>query len=248
VGRLRAHAGGALVPDREPPLRLGLRVRAGAVHERPADLPRARQAARGVVVDQRDDLPARQPLGLRALGGAARPRALGLRTLPAVLQADGDLRRRGGRMARGRRAARRGARPRFEPALRRLLRRGAAGGLRVDGRRQRRAAGGVCAVRPQHQPRSAVERGAGIPPSGVRPAQSRGALPHARHAGPVRGDEGDGRRARSRGKDRGRPRRRGDPLRGRDQLAAAAAAVGRRKRRRAPRSRRRGRPRPPRRR
>ena len=61
---------------------------------RPPDLPRARQGARRVELDQRDDLPARQPDGLRALGGRARDGVLGLRQLPAVLQADGDVPRR----------------------------------------------------------------------------------------------------------------------------------------------------------
>ena len=40
---------------------------------------------------QRDDLPARQPDGLRALGRRARDEGVGLRPLPALLQADGDL-------------------------------------------------------------------------------------------------------------------------------------------------------------
>ena len=43
VGRLHPHAGGADVPDRQPLLRLEVRVGAGAVHERSADLPRPRQ-------------------------------------------------------------------------------------------------------------------------------------------------------------------------------------------------------------
>ena len=68
VGRLHPHARGARVPDREQALRLDVRVGAGAVHARPADLPRARQGARRLELDQRDDLPARQPARLRALG------------------------------------------------------------------------------------------------------------------------------------------------------------------------------------
>ena len=77
VGPLHPHAGGALVPDRQPLLRLEVRVGAGAVHERPPHLPRARQGARRLELDQRDDLPARQPARLRALGGRAGARATG---------------------------------------------------------------------------------------------------------------------------------------------------------------------------
>ena len=68
VGRLHPHAGRADLPDRQPVLRLEVRVRARAAHERPADLPRARQGARRLQQHQRHDLPARQPAGLRALG------------------------------------------------------------------------------------------------------------------------------------------------------------------------------------
>ena len=59
--------------------------------QRPADRARAREGARRVELDQRDDLPARQPAGLRALGGRPRDGDVGLRALPAVLQADGEL-------------------------------------------------------------------------------------------------------------------------------------------------------------
>ena len=57
--------------------------------------------ARGKVLggsssDQRDDLPARQPDGLRALGRRPRDAGLGLRPLPALLQEDGELPRRRG--------------------------------------------------------------------------------------------------------------------------------------------------------
>ena len=71
------------------------------------------QGARRLEQHQRDDLPARQPAGLRALGRRPGHGDLGLRALPAVLQADGDLPRRGaGRpVPRPRRAARARARP-----------------------------------------------------------------------------------------------------------------------------------------
>ena len=63
---LHPHAGGPHVPDRQPVLRLALRVRAGAVHARPSDLPRARQGPRWQQQHQRSDLPARQPTRFRA--------------------------------------------------------------------------------------------------------------------------------------------------------------------------------------
>ena len=66
------HAGGAAVPDRQPVLRLEVRDRARARDEGPPDLPRPRQGPRRVELDQRDDLPARQPDGLRALGRRTR--------------------------------------------------------------------------------------------------------------------------------------------------------------------------------
>ena len=69
VRRVHPHAGGPDLPDRQPLLRLEVRVRARAVHERPAHLPRPRQGPRRLVEHQRPDLPARQPARLRALGG-----------------------------------------------------------------------------------------------------------------------------------------------------------------------------------
>ena len=105
LGPLHPHAGGAVVPDRQPLLRLEVRVRARAAHARAAHLPRAREGARRLELDQRDDLPARQPARLRALGRRPGPRELGLRPLPAVLQAHGDLPGRRRRVARRRRAA-----------------------------------------------------------------------------------------------------------------------------------------------
>ena len=72
---------------------------------------------------------------------------------------------------------------------------------------------------------AAAERGARVPASGDEPAESRGALPHVRRARRLRG-HARGRRA---GRRRDDPRERGDPLRRRDQLAAAAAALRRRR-------------------
>ena len=91
LGRLHPHAGRPAVPDRQPLLRLEVRVGARAAHARAPDLPRPRQGARRLEQHQRDDLPARQPAGLRALGGRPGHADLGLRPLPALLQPDGEL-------------------------------------------------------------------------------------------------------------------------------------------------------------
>ncbi len=57
----------------------------------------AGQGARRFEQHQRNDLPARQPAGLRALGGRPGHGDVGLRPLPAVLQEDGELPGRGWR-------------------------------------------------------------------------------------------------------------------------------------------------------
>ncbi len=231
VGRLHPHAGGARLPDRQQALRLEVRDRARAVHERPPRVPRPRQGARRVVVDQRHDLPARQPDGLRTLGGRPWHGHVGLRPLPPVLQAHGELPRRRRRVPRRPRPARARARARREPALRRVLRSHATGRLPAHRRRQRLPPGRLRQVRPQHPPRPPVERGACLPPSRDEPTQ-----PHGRDAGtrppdPVRRHTGDGRRVLAARSHAPRRRRRGRALRWRLQLAATAAALGRRRRR-----------------
>ena len=92
---------------------------------------------------------------------------LGLRALPPLLQADGELPRgrAGRRVPRRRRPARARARPGHEPAVRRVLRGRAAGRLPADRRRERLPAGGLRAVRPQRPPRPAAVRGARLPAS-----------------------------------------------------------------------------------
>ena len=87
-------------PDRQPAVRLEVRVGARAVHGRPQGLPRARQAPRRLEQHQRDDLPARQSARLRALGRRSRHGVVGIRQLSAVLQAHGDLPCRRRRLAR----------------------------------------------------------------------------------------------------------------------------------------------------
>ena len=169
---LHPHAGRPDLPDRQQVLRLEVRVGAGAVHERAQDLSRPRQGARRVEQHQRDDLPARQPARLRALGGRPGHEGVGLRALPAVFQEDGDLPGRGREMARPRRAARARTRARDEPAVPGLLRGGAAGRVLADRRRQRLPAGRLRAVRPQRSPRQAAVRRPRLPASGHGPAES----------------------------------------------------------------------------
>ena len=91
-----------------------------------------------------------------------------------------------------------GTRPGHEPAVRRLLRGGAAGGLRADRRRQRLPPGGVRALRSQHPQRPAALRGARLPASGEVAAQPRDPDPRVRHEDPVRGHAGGRRRVRAR--------------------------------------------------
>ena len=189
------HAGGAALPDRQPALRLEVRDRPGAEPQRPQGVPRPRQGARRVQLDQRDDLPARQPARLRALGRRAGDEGVGLPPLPALLQEDGDLPRRRRRLARRRRPARARARPGRQPALRGVLRRDRRGGLPAHRRRQRLPPGGLRAVRPQPPPRPPALRRPRLPAPGAAPEE-----PHGRDARD--GDRRPVRRAEPRGRRR----------------------------------------------
>ena len=133
----------------------------------------------GSVEHQRDDLPARQPDGLRALGRRARDEGVGLPPLPALLQADGELPRRRRRLARRRRPARSSsaARP-TNPLFERVLPGRAGGRLPADRRRQRLPPGGLRQVRPQRLPRPPALRRPRLPAPGPRPEE-----PHRRDAG-----------------------------------------------------------------
>ena len=238
MGRVHPHAGRADLPDRQQVLRLGLRVRARAGPERPPHLPRPGQGARRLQQHQRDDLPARQPAGLRALGGGPGHGRLGLRALPAVLQEDGDLPGRGGRVPGRRRPARAGTGAGHQPAVPGVLRRRAAGRVPADRRRERLPAGRLRRLRPEHPPRPPAQRGPGLPAPGDEQAQPRGDHPRLRHQDPLRGRAGGGRGVPA-GRSwpgRGRPRRepgpagprhRDHPVRRRDQHPAAAPAVRR---------------------
>ena len=225
-----AHAGGAAVPDRQPPLRLEVRDRPGAGPRRPPRLPRPRQGARRVQQHQRDDLPARQPARLRALGRRAGDEGVGLPPLPALLQEDGDLPRRRRRVARRRRAAEARARPGDQPAVRRVLPGRDRGRLPAHRRRQRLPPGGLREVRPQRLPRPPALRGARLPAPGARPEEPPRRDPGLRHRRPVPGQAGRRRRLPPhRSRQPQRRGRRGDPLRRRDQHPAAAPALRRRR-------------------
>ena len=167
------------------------------------------------------------PMDFERWAGRQGHGVLGLRALPALLQADGDLPRRRRRVARRQRAADHGARTGDQPAVRGVLRGGAAGRPPAHRRRERLPPGGLRALRPQRLPRPAAERRPGLPAPGHGPAQ------------PDHRDAGDGHRPGHRGQTPGRPGsttadrsrappragRRGDPLRRRDQLTAAADAL-----------------------
>ena len=216
------------------------------------DLPRARQDARRLQQHQRHDLPARQPARLRALGGRPGHGDVGLRALPAVLQADGELPRRGPRRpvpGHARPAARWSAARRRTRCSGRSSRPSQQAGYPltddVNGYRQE---GFAPFDRNIHRGRRWSAARAYLHPVMQRPnleVRTR-ALRHRvlfdgnravgveyRH-GAVRAEQ--------------RPRRRGDPVRRRHQLPAAAAAVGRRQRRGAGAARHRRRARPARRR
>ena len=207
MGHLHPHAVGAGIPDRQPVLRLEVRVRARAVHGRPPRLPRPRQGARRQQQHQRDDLPAWQPTRLRALGRGSRHGDVGLGPLPAVLQADGDLSRGRARrpLPRPRRAADRRARPGHEPALRGVLRGRPAGGLRAQRGRQRLPPGGLRAVRSQHPQGPAPERGAGLPAPGHGAQEPSRRDRRVRHEDPVPGEPRGRRRIHERRPATSRP-------------------------------------------
>ena len=187
------------------------------------------------------------PLDYERWGADAGMDDLGLRALPAVLQADGTLHGRGprGRVPRSRGPARPGARACPQPAVRGVLRGGAAGGLPADRGRERVPSGGVRAVRPQHPQRTPAVRGARVPASGHEPPEPRRRDPRVRDEDPVRGRSSGGRGVHAPSRRReARDGRRGRPVRRRDQLPPAAAAVGGGQRGRARRARHRRRARP----
>ena len=86
------YAGRPDIPDRQPLLRLDVRVRARAVHARPSRLSRPRQGAGRFLSSINGQIFQRgNPLDFERWGGRPGHGGLELRALPAVLQADGDL-------------------------------------------------------------------------------------------------------------------------------------------------------------
>ena len=189
----------------------------------------ARQGAGRHVRDQRHDVHARQPPGLRRLA-PARPRRLGLRERAALLQAGGGPRLPPRRLSRQRRPRSASTAPPRKPALRRLSR-----GLRGDGpaaqrRFQRRGAG-------RRRPAGFLRRPGAPGSTRAMPSSCRYAsgptcawccAPTWRscssRAGAASASPGAGRAA---ARDSRTPR--GDPLRRRDQLPPDAAALRRRR-------------------
>ena len=143
---------------------------------------------------------------------------------------------------RAHRAAGARAGPGHQPAVRRVLRRRAAGRLPAHRRRERLPAGGLRPVRPERPPRAAAVRRAGLPVSGDAPAQPHRGHPGLRHQDHLRRHARGRRRVPARGQEQAGQVRRAHLVRRGDQLPAAAAAVRRRQRRGALRARhRRGR-------
>ena len=165
------HAGRGRQGDRVAPLQLALSDRAAGAHGRSAHLLAARTRARRLLVDQRAHPRARPPLRLRPMARGRLSR-VGVVRRAALLPPDGD--EHAWRVAsawRRRPAAGLGARIR-QPDLFSLHRGGARGGLSADRRLQRRERRGLRLIRPQHQGRRALERGARLPRPRALPPQS----------------------------------------------------------------------------
>ena len=152
--------------------RLGSVRRGGAWARRtPALLP-ARPRDRRLELDQRDDLPARQPRRLRRVGCERRGWLVVRRGAP-VLQALGGQRARRERVPRRGRAPRRVRQP-LDDAVHRGAARGCrVGGVRAHRRPERRPAGGRLSLPAHAAQRHAVQRGRRLPPSGRERAEPR---------------------------------------------------------------------------
>ncbi|CAA9498078.1 MAG: Oxidoreductase, GMC family, partial [uncultured Solirubrobacteraceae bacterium] len=205
----------------------GLRARGG----RPAHLPAARQDARRVVVDERDDLHPRQPPRLGRVGRRGL-RGLGVGRDPALLQEGRGQRARAERAARGRRARARVGLPAPQRALPGVPRRRGCGRDPGDGRLQRPRAGRRGLVPALHAGRQAGLDGGLLRASRGRPPEPHGGDARARDEGALRRHaRGGGRRRTPRGAP-DLPRREGGPgLRRGLQLPAAPHALGPRSRR-----------------
>ena len=153
VGRLHPHARRADVPDRQQVLRLEVRVGARA------DMNGRRiYHARGKVLGGSSSINGMifqrgNPMDYERW--AADPGMADwdyAHCLPYFKRMETCL-AGGGRVPRRRRPAAARARARHQPAVHRVLRGGAAGGVRADQRRQRVPAGGLRRLRPEHPPR-----------------------------------------------------------------------------------------------
>ena len=195
---------------------------------------------------QRDDLPARQPDGLRALGRRAGHEEVGLPPLPAVLQADGDLPRPApttgaAATARSSSSAARPTNPLFGAFFEAVQQAGYPLTDDVNGYRQE---GFARFDRNVHRGRRLSAARAYLHPVRHRKnlnVETLALATRVRFEGKraVGVDYLRGGRLR-----RTRRRRRGDPLRRRDQHPAAAPALRRRRRGAARAARHRRRPRP----
>ena len=212
--------------------RLDVPDRARRGPQRPLDHLRARQGARRLLVDQRDDLHARPGAGLRRVGRADR------RQLVVLAIGAADLPQERGLLPRGRRGARRRrrvARRAAAPALghpRRVPRSDGAGGHPEDRRLQPRRQRGLRLLPRQPDEGRSPEHGARVPEAGAEPAEphradrSAGAPPAVRRAGAAPGS-----RSRAAAQDEARDRaHRNDPLGRQHRIAADPAAVRRRAR------------------
>ena len=176
------------------------------------------------------------PLDYERWARRGRPEGVGLRPLPALLQADGEVaaaRRQQRRrpVARWRRAAGPRAWSGREPALRCVLRGDRAGRLPPHRRPQRLPPGGFCAVRPQPPPRPSPVRSPCLPPPGPRASQPDGPDLGPRHRRALLRQPGRRRRLPPRRTASAhRRRRRGDLVRRRDRQPAAAPALRSRRR------------------
>ena len=140
------------------------------------DLPRARQGARRLQQHQRDDLPARQPAGLRALGAPTPAWRPG--TTRTACRTSSGWRRAWRPSATTRSAGTPGrscsnAGPATNPLFGAFFEAVQQAGYPADRRRQRLPAGGVRAVRSQRARRAPPVGRPRLPPPGDAPAEPR---------------------------------------------------------------------------
>ena len=229
AGHQRKHSRAARLPAaRAHGGRLGLLLRAGTPLRLPPHPATARQSARRVIVDQRDDLHPRQPARLRRLG---RRRLVVGRPLPLLPEGRGQRARRVA-LARRRRASPGEREPLAQPHHRGLRRRGRASRAGSQRGLQRRGTGRRGDLPGDAPRRAARERRRRIPAPRDGAAESRCQAVHARAARALRGHARGRRGGATARRDPAATRRaRGDPVRRRLQLAAASDALRGRSRR-----------------